>query len=338
MSSPAGLVVLALSIVVACVPTIIYVILIWRIDRYEREPKPLLAAAFLWGAVPAIVMSALIEMATDVPMVAISQGYGELVTSSLVAPPVEELAKGLALLGLFWLARGELDDVLDGIVYGSTIGFGFAMTENVFYFVGAWQQSGFGDWSMVVFIRAVAFGLSHATFTALTGIGVGLARFQRPGPRRWLLIAAGLAAATVAHLLHNFFLSVTDLCLLSLFVDWAGVLVILAIILMAWHRERTWIRTHLVEEVSLGVLTQPQFQIIASRRSRLKRQWALLGLTGLSQARLWGQLMDAAVELAFKKHQATTIGHQEPTQATIEELRVKIIRIRKRLTAKATAD
>ena len=47
MSSLAGILV---SLVASVVPTILYVLVIWRIDRYEKEPLKLLAAAFLWGA------------------------------------------------------------------------------------------------------------------------------------------------------------------------------------------------------------------------------------------------------------------------------------------------
>jgi len=78
MSSPLALLVLLLCIVTAALPTAIYVLLLWRIDRYEREPIPLLTIAFLWGAVPAIAVSAIIEIATDTPVVAFSQGYHAL--------------------------------------------------------------------------------------------------------------------------------------------------------------------------------------------------------------------------------------------------------------------
>ena len=330
--------VLLLSIVGSVLPTIIYVLVVWRIDRYEKEPVQLLTVAFLWGALPAIAVSAIIEIATDAPVVVMSQGHHELVSSSFIAPPVEELVKGLALLGLLWLARAELDDVLDGIIYGSIIGFGFAMTENVFYLFGAWQEKGFGGWSIVVLIRAIAFGFSHATFTSFTGIGVGLARYEKSALRRWLLILGGLSAATVAHSLHNFFLSVPNLCLLTIFVDWAGVSVVFVVILLAWRRERAWIETHLAEEVSLGVLSQLQFQVIASRRKRLKRQWQLLGVSGLSQLRQWRKLVSAATELAFKKHQLDKMGDERRNVAAVEALRARIVRLRQGLGNDMVAD
>ena len=337
MSSLLALLVLLLSIVTAALPTAIYVLLLWRIDRYEREPIPLLTIAFLWGAVPAIAVSAIIEIATDTPVVAFSQGYHELVSASFVAPPVEELVKGLALLGLLYLAKREFDDALDGIIYGSIIGFGFAMTENAFYFFGAWQESGLAGWSKVVLVRALAFGLSHAMFTSLTGIGFGLARYEKSRFRHWGLIVSGLLAATTAHFLHNFFLSIPELCLLAPLVDWAGIIVVLVVMLLAWRRERVWIETHLAEEVSLGVLSQAQYQTIASRRHRLKHQWQLLGISGLGELWQWRRLVDTATELAFKKHQLSKMGDENRNVAAIEALRARIIGIRQSLGDNVTA-
>ena len=45
--------VLIVAVLGALIPTIIYVLFIWWLDRYEKEPLWLLALAFLWGAIPA---------------------------------------------------------------------------------------------------------------------------------------------------------------------------------------------------------------------------------------------------------------------------------------------
>ena len=49
-----------LSILASVIPTILYVLLLWRLDRYEKEPIKLLAIAFFWGAVPATIAAAVI--------------------------------------------------------------------------------------------------------------------------------------------------------------------------------------------------------------------------------------------------------------------------------------
>jgi RsiW-degrading membrane proteinase PrsW (M82 family) len=34
-----------------------YAVVFWWFDRYEKEPLPLLIAAFIWGAVPSIILA-----------------------------------------------------------------------------------------------------------------------------------------------------------------------------------------------------------------------------------------------------------------------------------------
>lgn len=323
--------VLVASIAAGVVPTIAYVLLVWLADRYEKEPAKLLMAAFLWGAIPAAIVSVIAEAALDVPLSSLSAASRAMVSTSVVAPLVEEGAKGLALLVVFWLARREFDDVLDGIIYGSIIGFGFAMTENVFYFVGAWGERGIQGWGMTVFLRSLAFGLNHAMYTSFTGVGFGLARYQRSWLGRWLFIALGLAAGIIAHLLHNALVSAGALCFLGFLIDWSGVFVLLLLVLVSWQRERKWIATELEAEVPTGVLTPLQYETIASRRERVKHGWRLLGIADLRQVRLWRRLIDAATELALKKHQHTTMGEERDNSVTIARLRARLLSLRQEL-------
>ena len=48
-----------LSLLVAFIPALGYTLLVWWLDRYEREPFRLLVVAFFWGAVPAIALAVL---------------------------------------------------------------------------------------------------------------------------------------------------------------------------------------------------------------------------------------------------------------------------------------
>jgi RsiW-degrading membrane proteinase PrsW (M82 family) len=332
------------SLVAGVLPTIVYVFLIWRIDRYEKEPLRLLLVAFLWGAAPAVLLSIVLELAFDQPLALLSdlyrplEYYGDFISMGIITPPIEEITKGVALLGLFVLARREFDGTLDGIIYGSLVGFGFAMTENVLYFVRAWQQDGLQGWGMVVFIRALVFGLNHAMYTSFTGVGFGLARYSRSRRQGTLYILAGLLAAILTHAIHNTFLSLEDMCMVSLVADWLGIGVVVVIILLTWRRERLWMTTQLAHEVRWGVLTEEQLQIILSRRRRWSKEWEALEATGMREARLWHKLADTAGELAFKTHQEQALGPEQATTRLIPQLRARIIQIRRELGDSAAAD
>ena len=317
------------SIAAGVLPTAAYVLIVWRIDRYEKEPMRLLAAAFLWGALPAVILAVVVEQLLGLPFTALAAPFDQLISASLIAPPAEEFVKALALLGLFRLAHYEFDGVLDGIIYGSLIGFGFAMTENILYFLGS--QTDLRSWSTVVVGRALAFGFNHAMFTSLTGIGLGLARYVRSVARRRLLIVVGVGAATTAHFFHNFFLSTDSLCLLSLLLDWLGVLVVLVIVVLTWRRERGWIEAQLAEEVEWGVISRRQLEAVTSRRRRWAMAWGALGTSGWQEARLQRSLAQSATELAFKKHQREAMGEEGGNSVTIASLRDEIMSIRRRL-------
>src|SRR5258706_13058636 len=50
------------AILAAALPTAVYSLLLWWLDRYEKEPLPLILAAFLWGALPAFALAGLLEL------------------------------------------------------------------------------------------------------------------------------------------------------------------------------------------------------------------------------------------------------------------------------------
>lgn len=322
-----------LSLLAGVVPTAIYAAVIWWFDRYEKEPLWLLTVAFLWGAIPAIILSLTVELILGVPVSVLGEGLlTEVVESGGVAPVIEEIAKAVALLGLFVFLRREFDNILDGIIYGALVGFGFAMTENILYFLGSLFTKGWGEWSMVVFLRAIVFGLNHAFFTSLTGAALGFARLSRAVWERWLVPPLGLGLAIAFHAIHNIGASLAELScltlLFSLLTDWGGVLVILAVILLATRKEKEWITQELQEEVVNGVLSPMDYALAVSYRRRFVARWeALLG-QGWQRWRQLGRLFHLATELAFKKHQLRTAGDGEDTGAEIARLRNRIVALK----------
>jgi RsiW-degrading membrane proteinase PrsW (M82 family) len=322
-----------LSLLAGVIPIAIYAVVIWWFDRYEKEPLWLLAVTFLWGAIPAIILSLIAELILGVPVSVLGEGLlTDVVESGGVAPVVEEIAKAVALLGLFVFLRHEFDSVLDGIIYGALVGFGFAMTENVLYFLGSLFTEGWAAWGVVVFLRAIVFGLNHAFFTSLTGAALGFARLSRAAWGKWLVPPFGLGLAIAFHALHNIGASLAELsCLTILFsfvTDWGGVLIVFVVILLAAQQEKEWISQELKEEVASGVLSQADYILTASYRRRFVALWeALLGQSWQRWRQL-GRLFHLATELAFKKYQLHAAGDGENTRATIARLRSQIVALR----------
>lgn len=325
-----------LSILIGLTTTTLYVALVWWLDRYEKEPLSLATAAFLWGAIPAILASLIMELLFDVPLAAMGEGLAyQLVSSSLIAPAVEEIVKAAALLGLFFLWRHEFDNVLDGIIYGALIGFGFAMTEDVLYSVASLGEGGWGDWGAVVFMRTILFGLNHSFFTALTGVGFGYARLTRERWKRWLSPLVGLGAAITFHAVHNLGSSLAEVsCLTILFslaADWGGVLVVAVIALVTARQEKQCIAAELRDEVVGGTLSAQEYQVIQSYQRRLATRWRALRAGDWQAWRQWGHLFQLATDLAFKKHQFRTLGDEKGNAARIVRLRGKVVTLRQKM-------
>jgi protease PrsW len=289
---------LVLSLPAAVIPTLLYVLLFYWADRYEREPIWLTTVAFIWGAVPAVIVSLFGEWVLGWPWIDAPDSIASaIMEGAVIAPIVEELAKGLALLLIFLIIRREFDGVLDGIVYGALIGFGFAMTENFFYFIGAYDAGGFGQLSVVIFLRAVLFGLNHAFYTGLTGIGFGLARvFRAPAAKTgWILL--GLLLAMITHSLHNLGASLAAVDVsglgLSLLVAAAGIGLVFVALLLAWQHERNCIRNELAEEVGTMLSAEEYILLTARWRNPLHKRG--------KAARQRAYRMHLVVELALHK-------------------------------------
>ena len=121
--------VITIAALLALAPTLVYALVVWWLDRHEKEPLPLLVVAFVWGAIPAVILALVLEIAAGFPLqqiVATAQAR-EITTASLIAPIVEECVKAIILVVLFLAYKREFDNVLDGVVYGAMVGLGFAL-------------------------------------------------------------------------------------------------------------------------------------------------------------------------------------------------------------------
>ena len=318
-----------LSLIVGLAPMIVYALILWWFDRYEKEPLGLLVAAFLWGAVPSIIFSLIAELVLDVPVSSlVDPAAASLVGAAVVAPVVEEVFKGAALLLIFFFFRQEIDSPLDGILYGGLVGFGFAAVENIFYFISGFMEGGWGGFAFLAVFRAFLFGLNHALFTGLTGLGIALAHtaskplVRKSGP------ILGILLGITSHSIHN--ASVTmgaELgwpCLITFLSDWGGVLALLAVLVWTSVQERRWIVDFLRDEVELGTLGEGDYEVISSYTRRLaERTNALLS----GDPRRWlmlGRYYRLATELAFNKRRLQRFPNEEHTRMHILELRASV--------------
>ncbi len=170
---------------VSILPVVVLLIYIYRHDKYEKEPLPMLFKALLFGAlsvVPAIVMEGVMMQLN--PFVGRPTLDG-LYTGFCVAGFCEEFCKLLLLWLCVWRSR-HFDEYFDGIVYAACVALGFAAIENVGYVFG---EADFAAGLHVGITRALLSVPAHFLFGVVMGYYFALAKFEPRGRGKYLLLA-----------------------------------------------------------------------------------------------------------------------------------------------------
>lgn len=299
------------------------------LDRYEKEPKLLLGAAFLWGVVIAGGGAFILNTIFGIGIYVFtgSEGAAEFGTTSIVAPIIEEGLKGLAVLVVFFLFRNEFDSILDGIVYGAITAMGFAAIENVLYiYRNGFLENGWEGFWTLVFIRVLLVGWMHPFFTAFTGIGLAIARMSRNILVKIIAAPAGYTVAVLAHAFHNTFSSLIGGgggFILGLLADYFGYVFMLSFIIWMIIHERNLLKKNLREEVANGSITQKQYNTAISFFQTNAHLSALTSGT-FGPTRRFYQVLG---EIAHKKEQLARVGDEGGNTRIIEQLRGELMQL-----------
>ncbi|MEO8650249.1 MAG: PrsW family glutamic-type intramembrane protease, partial [Acidobacteriota bacterium] len=203
-----GIIFAVLASVVAFLPAVFYLLpMIW-LDRYDPEPAWLIALAFAWGALVAVIASFIINTVVGVGVSAAIGGregmiLGNVVSAVISAPVVEEGSKGIGLLILLIFFRRYFDDILDGIVFAGVIALGFATVENVLYYGSGMKAGGSNALIALFVVRGIMSPFAHVTFTAMTGIGCGISRESHNKLVRIIMPVLGYFGAVTMHAIWN---------------------------------------------------------------------------------------------------------------------------------------
>ncbi len=275
------------------------------LDRYEPEPRLLLAAGLAWGAVVATA-AALVVNGIGGFLV----GFDGVVALAVVAPIGEEATKGAFLLLLLWWRRAELDGILDGIVYAGLVGVGFAWTENILYLASAYNgtdgagPAGLEGFTALFVVRCVLSPFAHPLFTTFTGIGIGLAVVSRT---RWVRVAApvgGYALAVTAHALWNGSTVYGVGGFLGVYVALMLPALVAVVALAAWSRsaERRMLTAALTDAARRGLLPATDIGWVVDLAARRAARRHARDQGGAQAQALMADYQQAVIELGFLHH------------------------------------
>jgi protease PrsW len=305
------------------IPMLFYLLLIWLMDRYDREPFWLLLLNFFWGATGAVlfgiigsiimgigVSEFIFQFATDSDAGTLNNLAGAVV----VAPLVEESTKGVFLL-ITAMSR-KFDGPVDGAVYGGAIGLGFGMTENFLYFIS--YGNTISNLVTLIIIRTLFSAVLHCCTQAVFGASIGFAKFRGP-LAKLTIVPIGLAIAMFMHFTWNLTVSFESTALLGFAFMIMAVIVIFVVFQFGVYQDGKIILKELTEESNNGVIPREHLKYIPYTSRRYRRGWLPLGINQKDYVK-------TATTLALRKHQLRTLksGAQISYLREVENLRNKI--------------
>ena len=313
------------------------VAIIYYLDSYEREPVSILLAALLWGGVVATTLA----LYTNTPLLELIfkvTGDPQLTAdwgAAIAAPAVEELFKGLGVILLISIARAELDDVLDGFVWGAMVGIGFLLVEDVFYFVRAFGETGSLVTVFQMFlIRILGAGpYSHFLYTGLVGMGIAswYVRDDLAAARRAMVAAGYIAAGWACHFFWNSpllvsFLGEGGFWNWVVFVTAKGLPMLIGfaiVVHLARKRERRWFAGLAAAFADDGAITDAERATLSGLRSRRRVRKAARAAKGPEGERVMGQVQRAQLDLARTFSRSRTEADPAVAEAARKVMRLK---------------
>jgi RsiW-degrading membrane proteinase PrsW (M82 family) len=158
-------------------------ILMWLVDRLDaKRPEPrstrrLVVLVGMLSVVPALILELVISGLIAGKIEPQLTYQGSSFQAFVVAAGVEEACKIAMVYWVVW-RRPEFDERMDGIVYASRGGLGFALIENVLYLLNQHSLQG----QIVVWVeRALLAVPGHAMWTGMIGAMAARRRFDGSG-------------------------------------------------------------------------------------------------------------------------------------------------------------
>jgi len=229
--------VVLLAFVAAFVPAVLWLVFIYRRDRYEPEPKTLIARLFLWGLAAGPWASGM-----------------NILIAHLFAPPIESAQRdgaffvaAILLFGLVALSAlneevmkyvvvssrvrddPAFNEPVDGMIYMSTAAIGFSAGENVVYILNTYFGL-IGDstrpgvplalinaFLVTAPLRALLSTIGHITWSGITGWFLSRHHLERGSGR---MLVGGILLAAAFHTAFNLPLFLQELGLAVGWITW----------------------------------------------------------------------------------------------------------------------
>jgi RsiW-degrading membrane proteinase PrsW (M82 family) len=226
---------------VAVLFPLIFLLVVKSFDFYQTGSAKFIIYSGVWGILAYFLASKIN------PALVHQDVFSTDTVIRFAAPVIEEILKGLILVYL--IRHADFKYFLDGAIYGFAAGIGFAIFEN-FEYISAHPSAAL----MLAISRVLSTNLIHATGSALIGIALGLARFNRLGFLRALYLIGGAGLAIAIHSGFNNMVSEGTALVFALAAGLGGAGIIAAAAMRGLKDERGWVheKIGLTEGVTSG--------------------------------------------------------------------------------------
>ncbi|MGE4630864.1 MAG: PrsW family glutamic-type intramembrane protease [Pseudohongiellaceae bacterium] len=176
----------------AVTPPLFLAYLIYKLDRYEKEPVGVCLRVFFYGCltvIPVIIIEPIVIAFINSLFFQIFLGVAL----------VEEYFKFLVVKNYAY-KRESFNEPFDGIVYAVIASLGFALVENIGYVFGSAEE----EQLFTAIARMFTAIPLHALAGVLMGYFLGKAKFDKFNEKT--LIVKGLLSAIILHTAYDYFL------------------------------------------------------------------------------------------------------------------------------------
>lgn len=292
--------------------------IVYRLELFERRSPINIMGAVTWGAMVCGGIGVVAAPAMH-GIVATWLGEESAWVTAVSAPLVEEPLKMLGVIALALIPGARIRSTADGLFYGAIIGLGFMVVESYLYTMQA-ATAGSGSFATVfdvVILRGIISGLwSHATLTAIAGVGVGyFFNSTRSRTQRWSVMLATLGLAMALHAFFDSPLLDTNVYAATL-LKGVPVLVMLLVTLRIVHTHEREILANLARHTVPDDLVSPlDFALLSRRGIRRTVQASARKSLGLPGGLAMRQLQHRQLALLSAAHE-DGMGSERADEAT----------------------
>lgn len=245
----------------------------WWLGRDRLQPIWIFPALVVAGGLGGLVFGLWLSPNLEPWFLAIGWDVeGPLFRDAIVVPLAEEIGKTLVLLA--FLPTRWFRSAVDGLVYGFAAGCGFAVVEDLLYFLSALTREGEEGFFAAIAVRLPSALLVHGGATAVVGVYLGAARWER---RALVVFAALPAALFVATAIHGGWnaLVVSGSAVGALAVLPGIGLVLVALGWASARLEAREVRLELANELLRGTVTEDDVRAALDMRRRRRDHGAM---------------------------------------------------------------